>query len=145
MTWKKEKTRRGLSQWTNDAGRFIYVTAVTNTRGENVYQVDSTHPAFYHNAQFFETRDKAMRFAKKFMRDYKDSSPGDVIFNQGVDLRTMRKTRVNIQDYYDDIAMDKYGKLYKQCNNIEKGHVKMLAHQNAAENNLELYGYIVGD
>jgi len=53
--------------------------------------------------------------------------------------------RVNIQEYYDDVAMDKYGKLYKQCNNIEKGFVKMLANQNAKENNIELYGYIVGE
>jgi len=68
MTWKKEKTRRGLSQWTNDDGRFIYVNLTKNTRGENIYMVDSNHPMFWVNARLFSTRQEALDFAKDFMR-----------------------------------------------------------------------------
>jgi len=89
--WKKVKTRRGLSRWENDAGRWIYVTATTDLRGERIYQVDSNHPKYYSNATMFGTREKALAHAKDFMQRHPEASAGDIIFNQGVDLKTMRK------------------------------------------------------
>ena len=91
--WKKEKTRRGLSKWTNDSGRWIYVTSTKNIQGDRVYQVDSNHPSFWINARIFSTRNKAINFAEDFMKRHQDSSDGEIIFGQGVDLRTMRKPK----------------------------------------------------
>jgi len=89
--WKKKKTRRGLSQWENDSGRFVYVSSTTNTRGEKVWVVDSNHPLYYINATYFDSRAKAMAHALDFMRRHDETSPGDIIFSQNVDLRTMNK------------------------------------------------------
>ena len=90
--WKKQKTRRGLSKWVNDVGKFMYVDSDTNTRGESVWVVDSNHPQYYINATYFDSRAQAMAHALDFMsRHDKPSSAGEIIFSQGIDLKTMFK------------------------------------------------------
>ena len=89
--WKKEKTRRGLSKWINDAGQFTYVTSSTGTRGDKVWVVDSNHPQYWSSASYFDNRDKAIAHALDFMKRHDTESAGHIIFSQGVDLRTMRR------------------------------------------------------
>ena len=68
--WKKTKTRIGLSKWINDYGIWIYVTSTKNIRQEKIYGVDSNHPNFYSNMQFFETNSQALKFARAYMRKH---------------------------------------------------------------------------
>ena len=89
--WKKQKTRRGLSKWVNNAGQFMYVTNATNTMGKGMYTVDSNHPQFWLTASYFDTRAKAMAHALDFMQRHDEPSAGNIIFGQHVDLKTMFK------------------------------------------------------
>jgi len=90
-TWKKEKSRRGLSIWKNEVGKFIYVRSSERVSGEKVYIVDSNHPKYYMSSTYFDTRAKAMAHALDFMRRHDELSPGEIIFGQHVDLKTMFK------------------------------------------------------
>jgi len=91
--WKKQKTRRGLSLWKNDVGKFIYINSSKRAHsGKNVYIVDSNHSKYYLTSTYFDTRAKAMAHVLDFMsRHDNPSSAGEIIFSQGVDLKTMFK------------------------------------------------------
>lgn len=57
--------------WKNYAGIWVQVFKTKNLRKDAVWGVDSNSPNFYTNAQFFTTREKAISYARKFMKQRK--------------------------------------------------------------------------